>query len=87
MKQGRTPTLKLNTQSQHIHLSTFLLHSSSLFISQMSSNVDKVKVILRFNGEWVEGNEGWDYVCIAQTVEHRVKLYSNCTHQHLLDYV
>ncbi|KAJ9566922.1 hypothetical protein OSB04_002888 [Centaurea solstitialis] len=43
----------------------------------MSSTVDKVKIILRFNGEWVEGNEGWDYVCTDETVEHRVKLFSN----------
>ncbi|KAJ9541351.1 hypothetical protein OSB04_027857 [Centaurea solstitialis] len=53
----------------------------------MSSNVDKVKVILRFNGEWVERNEGWDYVCTDETVDHRVKLFSNGTHQHLLEYV
>ncbi|KAJ9557552.1 hypothetical protein OSB04_012166 [Centaurea solstitialis] len=53
----------------------------------MSSNVDKVKVILRFNGEWVERNEGWDYVCTDDTVNYRVKLFSNGTHKHLLQYV
>ncbi|KAJ9546550.1 hypothetical protein OSB04_019093 [Centaurea solstitialis] len=53
----------------------------------MSSNVDKVKVILRFNGEWVERNEGWDYVCTDETVNYRVKLFSNDTHKHLLQYV
>ncbi|KAJ9550565.1 hypothetical protein OSB04_014610 [Centaurea solstitialis] len=53
----------------------------------MSSNVDKVKVILRFNGEWVERNEGWDYVCTDETVNYRVKLFSNDTHKHLLEYV
>ncbi|KAJ9564118.1 hypothetical protein OSB04_000084 [Centaurea solstitialis] len=41
----------------------------------MSSNVDKVKIILRFNGEWVERNEGWDYVCTDETVNYRVKLF------------
>ncbi|KAJ9546941.1 hypothetical protein OSB04_019484 [Centaurea solstitialis] len=53
----------------------------------MSSNVDKVKVILRFNGEWVERNEGWDYVCTDETVNYRAKLFSNDTHKHLLEYV
>ncbi|KAJ9544534.1 hypothetical protein OSB04_024241 [Centaurea solstitialis] len=43
----------------------------------MSYAVDKVKLILRSNGEWVEGNEEWFYVCTNETVEHRVKLYSN----------
>ncbi|KAJ9561867.1 hypothetical protein OSB04_007027 [Centaurea solstitialis] len=36
----------------------------------MSSVVDKVKLILRSNGEWVEGNERWDYVYTDETVEH-----------------
>ena len=53
----------------------------------MSSSVGKVKLILRSGGEWVEGNEGWDYVCTGETVEHRVKLFLNCTYQHLVDYV
>ena len=53
----------------------------------MSYGVDKVKLILRFGGEWVEGNEGWDFVFTSETVEHRVKLFLNCTYQHLVDYV
>ncbi|KAJ9556887.1 hypothetical protein OSB04_011501 [Centaurea solstitialis] len=48
----------------------------------MSSAVDKVKVILRSDGEWVEGNEGWDYVFTDETVKHRVKLYSTVVYKH-----
>ena len=53
----------------------------------MSYGNDKVKVILRSDGQWVEGDDGWDYIRTDETFQRGVKLPSNITYQHLVDYV
>ena len=53
----------------------------------MSSGNDRVKLIFRSDGEWVEGGDGWDYIRTAETFQRGVKLHSNITYQHLVDYV
>ena len=50
----------------------------------MSSGVDKIRLFLRSNGEWVKGNGGWDYACNEQTVQQGVKMKLNTTFKHLV---